>query len=124
MKLLTKDQYAKLLDNGRRQAAVKGTADEIDFAPVVKLFYPAGAATWLLAELDPEDPDIAVGLCDLGMGYPEFGSVRLSELESVRGPLGLGIERDLHWRPMGPISLYIDLARIAGRIVDLPEPAA
>lgn len=124
MKLLTQEQHAQLIANGRRQAAVKGTADEIDFEPVVKLFYPAGAATWLLTELDPEDPDIAVGLCDLGMGFPEFGSVRLSELESVRGPLGLGIERDLHWRPKGPISLYIDLARIAGRIVDLPEPPA
>ena len=52
-----------------------------------------------LTEIDPEDPDIAFGLCDLGMGCPELGSVSLSELESVRGKLGLPIERDLHFTP-------------------------
>ena len=67
MKLLTKDQHAKLIDNGRRQHEFKGTPDEVDLEPVVKLFYPTGAATWLLTELDSEDNDIAWGLCDLGM---------------------------------------------------------
>jgi len=56
--------------------------------PVVKLFTPDGGCTWLLTEIDPEDPDIAFGLCDLGFGCPELGSVSLSELESVRGQLG------------------------------------
>ncbi len=32
-----------------------------DFKPV-KLFCSWGRATWLLIELDPEDPDIAFGL--------------------------------------------------------------
>ena len=94
MKLLTKAQYDRLIANGRKQDPVRGTPDEIDVEPVVKLFNPAGIGTWLLTELDPECPDIAFGLCDLG--YPELGSVSISELESVRGPLGLGIERDRH----------------------------
>ena len=59
MKLLTQAQFAQLLNTGRRQAAVKGTPDEIDFYPVVKLFDPCGAGTWLLTEIEPEDPDIA-----------------------------------------------------------------
>ena len=79
---------ATLLANGRRQQPLRGTEQEIDFPPVVKLFNPSGAATWLLTELDPEDPDIAFGLCDLGTGFPELGSVSLRELASVRGPLG------------------------------------
>jgi hypothetical protein len=29
----------------------------------------------------------------------ELGYFSLSELQSVRGPLGLPIERDLYWRP-------------------------
>jgi len=33
MRLLTEAQREQLLDNGRRQAAVKGTPGEIDFAP-------------------------------------------------------------------------------------------
>ena len=77
---------------------------EFDFLPVVKLFTPDAGCTWLLTEIDPEDPDIAFGLCDLGMGCPELGSVSLSELESVRGRLGLPIERDLHFTPTKTLS--------------------
>ena len=94
MKLLTKQQRNQLLSNGRLQDKVRGTEDEIGFKPVVKLFTPDAACTWLLTELDSEDPDIAFGLCDLGMGCPELGSVRISELEHVRGRLGLPVERD------------------------------
>jgi Protein of unknown function (DUF2958) len=118
MKLLASAQRAKLLDNGRRQAAVKGTPSEIDFEPVVKLFNPCGAATWLLTEIDPADETVAWGLCDLGMGFPEFGTVSLEELAAYRGPLGLGIERDLHFKARGPISAYIEAARKADRIVE------
>jgi hypothetical protein len=98
MKLLTKSIYEQLLRNGRirDQLAEEGKA-EADFLPVVKLFTPDAQCTWLLSELDPEDPDIAFGLCDLGMGFPELGSVRISELASIRGKLGLPVERDLHF---------------------------
>ena len=76
MKLLTSAQRAKLLDNGRRQAAVKGTPAELDFFPVVKLFNPCGAATWLLTEIDPDDGTVAWGLCDLGMGVSGVAATR------------------------------------------------
>ena len=118
MKLLTFAQRAKLLDNGRRHAAVKGTPGEIDFRPVVKLFDPCGAATWLLTEIDPDDETVAWGLCDLGMGFSEFGTVSLTELAEYRGRFGLGIERDLHFEARGPISAYIAAANKAGRIVE------
>lgn len=118
MMLLTVSLREKLLDNGRRQAAVKGTSAEIDFVPVVKLFDPCGAGTWLLTEIDPGDETVAWGLCDLGMGYPEFGTVSLTELESHRSRIGLGIERDLHFNAKGPISTYIEAANRAERIVE------
>lgn len=116
MRLLTDAQRRALIDNGRRQALVKGTDDEIDIWPVVKLFNPCGAATWLLTEIDPEDDTVAWGLCDLGMGFPEFGTVSLTELAAYRGPLGIGIERDLHFKADKPISGYIKAARQHGRI--------
>ncbi|WP_027132574.1 DUF2958 domain-containing protein [Geminicoccus roseus] len=117
MKLLTDEQHAQLLANGRQQDPVRGTAGEIDFRPVVKLFTPDGACTWLLTELDPEEPDIAFGLCDLGMGTPELGSVRLSELAAVRGRLGLPVERDLFFEADKGLSAYARAALAAGRIV-------
>jgi len=118
MMLLTKAQREKLLDNGRRQAAVKGTDNELDFPPVVKLFNPCGAATWLLTEIDPDDETVAWALCDLGMGCAEFGTVSLTELSEYRGRFGLGIERDLHFTARGPISAYIAASNKAGRIVE------
>ena len=124
MKLLTKELRDKLLANGREQAKVKGTKAERDFWPVVKFFYPAGAATWLVTEADPEDDDILFGLCDLGHGFPELGSVRLSELQSFKGRFGLGIERDLHFEAKGPLSLYADAAREAGAIVESVRPSS
>tara|TARA_R100000687_G_C6409539_1_gene145774 strand:- start:135 stop:323 length:189 start_codon:yes stop_codon:yes gene_type:complete len=53
--------------------------------------------------------------CDLG--YPELGSVSIRELESVRGPFGLGIERDRHWTARMTLNGYANAARAAGRII-------
>lgn len=118
MNLLTNEQIERLASNGRANAErIADDGDTHDFEPVVKLFQPDGAATWLLTETDPEDPDIAFGLCDLGFGCPELGTVRLSELESARGRLGLAIERDLHFKPTGRLSTYAAKARRAGKIL-------
>ena len=116
--LLTDDQRARLLKNGRENTErIDEDGNTHDFWPVVKLFCPWGAATWLLSELDPEEPDIAFGLCDLGFGCPELGSVRLSELAAVRAPGGLTIERDQHFKATKSLSAYADEARQHGRIV-------
>jgi len=114
MKLLTKPITEKLIANGRAQDPVRGTPEEIDFMPVVKLFNPIGLGVWLLTELDPENPDLAFGLCDLG--FPELGYVSISELRAIRLPLGLHIERDRHWTAKKTLNAYADEARIAGRI--------
>lgn len=110
--LLTNDIRETLLANGRlRQQSQLAGHGEPDFLPVVKLFTPDSGCTWLLTELDPEDPDIAFGLCDLGMGSPELGYVSLSELESVRGRLGLPVERDLGFKAAKTLSAYANEAR-------------
>ena len=111
--LLTAEERALMLANGQRSAA---GIDTSDCFPVAKFFTPDGACTWLLTELDPEDPDIAFGLCDLGMGCPELGSVRLSEIEEARGALGLPIERDRYFTPDRSISAYAAAAYRAGHI--------
>ena len=83
----------------------------------MKLFTPDAGATWLLSEIDPEDPDIAFGLCDLGLCFPELGSVRLSDLAAVRGRLGLPVERDKWFTADKPLSAYAEEARASGGIV-------
>jgi Protein of unknown function (DUF2958) len=117
MKLLTADIRKQLLRNGRlSQQRQQEDKPEPDFWPVVKLFTPDGACTWLLTEIDPDEPDIAFGLCDLGMGYPELGSVSLSELEAVRGQLNLPVERDLYFTATKSLSAYADEASTHGAI--------
>lgn len=119
MTLLTPALREQLLRNGAlREASYDDPDFEPDFLPVVKLFTPDAGCTWLLAELDPGDPDIAFGLCDLGMGCPELGCVRISELESVRGPLGLAIERDLHFAAKHTLSTYARAAWNAAAITE------
>lgn len=81
--LITDEQRILLLANGRESLENPG----FDPAPVVKLFTPDAGGTWLLTEIDPDDHDHAFGLCDLGLGMPEFGWVSLQELATVRGRL-------------------------------------
>jgi hypothetical protein len=69
-----------------------------------------------LTELDP-DHELAFGLCDLGMGEPELGYVSLTELRTVRGKLGLPIERDEHFDADKTLSAYAEEARQHGGIV-------
>lgn len=64
----------------------------------VHFFFPGGVGDWWISEGSREDDDyVMFGLCDLG--FPELGYVSLNEMQAVRGPLGLSIERDQHWRP-------------------------
>jgi hypothetical protein len=113
MNLLTKAQTDQLIQNGK---ATHGGVLAIDFHPVAKLFQPDGAATWLLTELMPDDPDLAFGLCDLGVGYPELGYVRLSELDQCRGKTGLPVERDRHFKAECPVSQYLAEAQTAQHV--------
>jgi hypothetical protein len=113
MNLITETQRAQLLANGRQSL----DNDNFDPPPVVKLFTPDAGATWLLTEIDPDDHNHAFGLCDLGHGFPELGYVSLAELQSVRGRLGLPVERDMHFIATKAISAYAREARLAERIV-------
>jgi hypothetical protein len=90
---LTAAQKAQLLENGRK--AFSG-----DHVPVVELFVAAGAHTWLLSALDPDDPDIAWCIADIGYGYVEAGTVSLFELQSIRVGL-IEVEVDRHFDPKG-----------------------
>jgi len=61
----------------------------------VKFFTPDSNWTWYASEFD--GTDIFFGLVS-GLEV-ELGYFSLSELQSVRGPLGLPIERDLYYVP-------------------------
>ena len=67
---------------------------------IVKYFNPCGVGTWLITEGQrTDDGDFEMfGYCHLGDDEnAELGYVRLSELQAIKGPLGIGIERDLYF---------------------------
>ena len=111
--LFTKDQKRKLLKNGRQSNDTEGA---IDHFPIVKLFTPDANCTWLISEIDPDYPDNAFGLCDLGFECPEMGYVSITELTALRGRLGLPVERDRSFKAKHRLSTYADKARKAGAI--------
>ena len=111
--LITDEQRIVLLANGRESLQ----NPDFDPAPVVKLFTPDAGATWLLTEIDPDDHDHAFGLCDLGLGEPEIGWISLGELATVRGGLGLPIERDLSF----VVAEDVAWAQLAG-LVEQAQP--
>ena len=91
MKLITAD-IRKKLEKNYQKTLETGESQNI----VLKLFGGSNM-TWLITEIEP-DNDIMWGLCDIGMGCCEFGTVSLSELESTRfPPFGLGVERDMYF---------------------------
>ncbi|MEW6291758.1 MAG: DUF2958 domain-containing protein [Pseudomonadota bacterium] len=112
--LATANERAQLLANGEARAAGRN----IDPLPAVRLFTPDAHATWLLASLDPADGDTAWGLIDLGIGMPELGTVKLSDLAAIVGPRQQSIQRDLYFRASRPLSEYVRLAQIDGSIPD------
>jgi len=69
---------------------------------VCKFFDPTGRYTYYVVEGSPEGEDfIFFGYCvsPLGPDCDEWGNASLSEIASVKGRFGLGIERDLHFTP-------------------------
>lgn len=98
MKLLTQELRKKLpplySQDGKGGKAVA----------YLKLFTPSSSWSWYATEGEPVTDDYGkevdyrfFGLVDGQV--KELGYFSLAELESVNGPMGLPIERDLYWKP-------------------------
>ena len=90
MKLFTKEILNKLPKIGET-----GELEAKDVKVPLKLFNPAGAGTWYITEYDPEEK-LAFGFVNLGdPEMAELGYVSIQELEELKLPFGLGVERDM-----------------------------
>ncbi|MBN8643470.1 MAG: DUF2958 domain-containing protein [Flavobacteriales bacterium] len=89
MKLITialEERFEKIGDQSQ-------TTDPII---VAKFFNPCGSATWYATEYDKENK-ICFGYVT-GMAFDEWGTFSIEELESIKLPFGLGIERDIYFK--------------------------
>ena len=72
------------------------TEKESDPVAALKFFTPDSSWSWYVLEFDPENR-LCFGLVE---GHQmELGYFSLAEIEQVRGPLGLPVERDLYFTP-------------------------
>ena len=63
----------------------------------IKLFTPDAQWTWYIIEISKEDKSTCYGYVQ---GFEsELGYFSLKEVESIKGALGLGVERDLSFKP-------------------------
>ncbi len=114
MKLLTKEIRRKLPPLYAQES--KGGKAIVH----LKLFTPDSGWTWYITEGSPikdeSGQEVDFHFFGLVDGHEkELGYVALSELESVRGPMGLPIERDLHWQPKTLEEIAPEMFRPADR---------
>jgi hypothetical protein len=87
MKLITEKLKQRFKEVGRQ-----------DQNPLIiaKFFDPAGSGTWYATEYDSET-NICFGYVT-GLAFDEWGSFSITEMEAIKRPFGLTIERDIHFK--------------------------
>ncbi len=88
MKLITPELEARFKEVGNQS--------EVDNPLIIaKFFDPVGSATWYATHYDAET-ETCYGYVT-GLGFDEWGSFSVKELESIQRPLGVTIERDIYF---------------------------
>ena len=94
MKILTQEVL-----NAFAKQGYCGDKQMKDIKIVLKLFNPTGAGTWYIYEKEDDD----IYWCFANLGDPEMaelGTISMQELMAFRGKFGLGIERDMSFKPL------------------------
>jgi len=92
MKLLTEE----IIERFKKYPLYSQDGKGMDSVVLVKYFNPCGSGTWIITEAEEqEDGDyLLFGYCHINCW--EWGFLLLSELQDLKLPFGLTIERDLH----------------------------
>ena len=97
MKLVTKDIEKRLEKYPLYSQDGKGE----DATIVCKFFCPINGWTWYVLEAEKKwnDDYEFFGIVINGHGDREYGYFMLSELQRIKLPFGMGIERDIYFTP-------------------------
>lgn len=108
MKLLTNEDLKKL--QAQDPYHPSGPGRELpseELMILVKFFTPDSCWTWWACSASQDEKSGDVQFFGLVEGFEkELGYFWLSELESIKGPFGLPVERDLYWNPV-PLSTLL-----------------
>jgi hypothetical protein len=92
-----------------------------DFTPLLKLdmwVVNGQSISWLVSELDPQNPNRAYGLGEKWNGEVTERYFDLAELERAADLFGLHIVADENFTPRHPLSVYRQAAREQGWLTD------
>jgi hypothetical protein len=109
MELITKElheAFKKQGDTSEKQAK--------DIPVICKLFNPVGPGTWWVYEHVEGDVYMAYALLDEPM-FAELGTISINEMQALKLPFGLGIERDIHFE-VGSKTLQQVIDEVEGMI--------
>ena len=95
MKLLTKTIEKQLAKFPLYSQDEKGEEAQV----ICKFFNPCGSQTWYVLEGEKIGDDYRFFVLFDDTTNREYGYVMLSELEKIRLPFGLTIERDIYFTP-------------------------
>lgn len=92
MELLTKE----IIERFKKYPLYSQDGKGEDSVVLVKYFNPCGAGTWLITEAEQQEDGnwLLFGYCHIFEW--EYGYVMLSDLQNLKLPFGLTIERDLY----------------------------
>jgi len=94
MKIIT-----KAIEKAFEKQGYTGNKSMSEIKIVMKLFNPVGGQTWYIYE--KEDEDIYWAFVNLGdPQMAECGRISMSEIMSLRLPMGLKVERDRYFDPL------------------------
>jgi len=91
MKLLTEELIQAFKKIGRQE-------NKKDPIVIAKFFNPMGQGTWFATEYNSKSKIFFGYVSIFGDHNDEWGSFSLEELESLKLPFGLGIERDKYFQ--------------------------
>lgn len=95
--LLEQNAYVLISPSIKTSFQEVGDQSEVDNPIVItKFFNPCGAGTWYATEYNEED-NCCFGYVT-GLGYDEWGSFSINELQAISLPFGMKIERDLYFQ--------------------------
>jgi hypothetical protein len=106
------EQLQGLAENAKILAADPGA----DLIPVARLFHSMCSWSWLLLARNPDEPQVAYGIADLGTGSVEIGLIDLEEVRQIPSVIGTGVQVDRWWSPGARASGYLANAASTGRL--------
>jgi len=96
----------------------QSSTDKMDHIPGAKLYIPMSGLTWLVTELNPNNPTKGFALIDDGNGVVTFDEIDIDDIIRLAVSKANHVKRDPYFSGKYPIRTYLNAALTYGFITD------